>query len=68
MAEVNKANERMVERRGTECRVYAHNYFLILANTGLRVGETRNLTWSVLRTVDTDDGNRLVGDVSEKRG
>ena len=53
---------------GYRSRFYAWNYFLTLANTGLRVGEARDLTWGVLRSVDTDDGKRLLGEVSGKTG
>lgn len=49
-------------------RFLAQQYFLILANTGLRVGELRNLRWSDLRTVKTEDGTRLVGNVRGKTG
>jgi integrase len=31
-------------------------YVLVLANTGLRVGELRGLRWSDLRTVSTKAG------------
>lgn len=49
-------------------RFVAHRYFLILANTGMRVGELRNLRWSDLRTVKSADGTRLVGYVRGKTG
>jgi integrase len=49
-------------------RYVAQQYFLILANTGLRVGELRTLRWSDLRTVSTQDGTRLVGYVRGKTG
>lgn len=44
-------------------RFVAQQYFLILANTGLRVGELRDLQWGDIRTVKTDDGPRLIGEV-----
>jgi integrase len=43
-------------------------YVLVLANTGLRVGELRGLRWSDLRTVGTNDGSRLVAEVRGKTG
>ena len=46
----------------------AHQYFLTLANTGMRIGEARNLRWKDLRSVDTDDGARLIADVDGKTG
>lgn len=49
-------------------RFMAQQYILVLANTGLRVGELRGLRWSDLRTVKTPDGTRLVGEVRGKTG
>ena len=49
-------------------RFVAWQVFLILANTGMRVGELRGLRWSDLRTVPSEDGNRLVGNVRGKTG
>ena len=49
-------------------RFVSQQYFLILANTGLRVGELRGLRWSDLRTVKTDGGTRLIGYVKGKTG
>lgn len=49
-------------------RFVSHQYFLILANTGMRVGELRTVRWSDLRTVKTEDGPRLVGYVKGKTG
>lgn len=49
-------------------RFIAHQYFLILANTGMRVGEARGIKWSDLRTVQTDEGPRLVAEVRGKTG
>ena len=49
-------------------RFVAHQYFLILANTGMRIGEARQLQWKNLRSVDTEDGKRLIADVDGKTG
>jgi integrase len=49
-------------------RFVAWQVFLILANTGMRVGELRGLRWSDLRTVPSEDGNRLIGNVRGKTG
>ena len=49
-------------------RFVAHQTFLILANTGVRIGELRGLRWSDLRTVKTEDGTRLVAHVRGKTG
>ena len=49
-------------------RFMAQQYVLVLANTGLRVGEVRGLRWSDLRTVTTADGTRLVAEVRGKTG
>jgi integrase len=49
-------------------RFIAQQYFLILANTGMRIGELRGLRWGDLRTVDTEDGKRLIGSVTGKTG
>ena len=49
-------------------RFMTHQYVLVLANTGLRVGELRGLRWSDLRTVQTNDGTRLVAEVRGKTG
>lgn len=49
-------------------RFMTQQYVLILANTGLRVGEARGLRWSDLRTVRTDEGSRLVAEVRGKTG
>jgi len=49
-------------------RFVAHQAFLILANTGMRIGELRGLRWSDLRTVKTEDGTRLIGHVRGKTG
>jgi integrase len=49
-------------------RFLMRQYVLILANTGLRVGELRSLRWSDLRTVSSPDGNRLIAEVRGKTG
>lgn len=49
-------------------RFVAQQTFLILANTGMRIGELRGLRWSDLRTVKTEDGTRLVAYVRGKTG
>jgi integrase len=49
-------------------RFVLQQYILILANTGLRVGEARNLKWGDLRTVASPEGNRLVAEVDGKTG
>ena len=49
-------------------RFIAHQYFLILANTGMRIGEARTLKWKDLRSVETPDGQRMIADVSGKTG
>ena len=49
-------------------RFVAQQYFLILANTGLRVGEARELTWGHIRRVDTNDEKFIVAEVKGKTG
>lgn len=49
-------------------RFMTQHYILVLANTGLRVGELRGLRWGDLRTVSTQDGTRLVAEVRGKTG
>ena len=49
-------------------RSLAQLYILILANTGLRVGELRGLRWGDLRTVKTEDDTRLIAEVRGKTG
>jgi integrase len=41
-------------------RVMLTNYVLVLANTGLRVGEARSLKWSDIEYFDDDEGNEHV--------
>ena len=49
-------------------RFIAQHYFLVLANTGLRVGEIRNLRWSDLRMMAIDDTKQMVAWVEGKTG
>jgi integrase len=49
-------------------RFLVQQYILILANTGLRVGELRGLRWSDLRTAKTDEGSRMIAEVRGKTG
>ncbi len=49
-------------------RYIAQQSFLILANTGMRVGELRYLRWSDLRTVKIDDATQMIGWVKGKTG
>ncbi|MDA8653550.1 tyrosine-type recombinase/integrase [Alphaproteobacteria bacterium] len=49
-------------------RFVAQQYFLILANTGLRVGEARELTWADIRRVDTNKEKFVIAEVSGKTG
>ena len=41
-------------------RILLVNYVLILANTGIRVGEARNLKWRDIRPITTPDGTETV--------
>ena len=61
---VNEGKQKATHRD----RFVAWQVFLILANTGMRVGELRGLRWSDLRTVPSEDGRRLVGHVRGKTG
>ena len=65
MREWVKASQSKVILRD---RMVAQQTFLILANTGVRIGELRSLRWSDLRTVKTEEGTRLVGYVRGKTG
>ena len=60
-----KEGEKLATHRQ---RFMTQQYVLVLANTGLRVGELRGLRWSDLRTVSTNDGTRLVAEVRGKTG
>lgn len=66
-----RAREWIKEGQGKSTwrdRFLSWQYFLVLANSGLRVGEARALRWSDLRPVGTDDGTRLVAEVYGKTG
>ncbi len=57
------------EKRATRRdRFIAQQVFLILANTGMRVGELRNLRWSDLRTMKLDEATQMVAWVKGKTG
>jgi integrase len=66
------AARRWVEEGKTKAtyrdRYIAQQYFLILANTGLRIGEVRNLRWSDLKSVSIDGKKQLKGWVNGKTG
>ena len=47
-------------------RFYLQHYILILANSGIRVGEARELKWGNIRSLKTPDGNELVANVVGK--
>jgi integrase len=49
-------------------RFLTHQYVLLLANCGARVGEFRFVAWHDFSTVETEDGPRLVGRVTGKTG
>ncbi len=49
-------------------RFMLQQYALTLANTGLRIGELRGLRWGDLRTIPSEDGKRLIGEVTGKTG
>ena len=49
-------------------RYIAQQAFLILANTGMGVGELRNLRWSDLRSINVDGTTQLVAWVQGKTG
>ena len=49
-------------------RFIAQQSFLILANTGMRVGELRYLRWSDLRTIKIDDATQMIAWVKGKTG
>jgi integrase len=49
-------------------RFVAQQYFLILANTGLRIGEARNLRWSDLKKISIDGNKQMKGWVAGKTG
>jgi integrase len=49
-------------------RFYLQQFVLILANSGMRIGELRNLTWNDISRERYDDEERLVLQVSGKTG
>ncbi len=49
-------------------RFYLQQYVLLLANCGARVGEFRSLKWSDISSQETEEGKRLVAEVSGKTG
>jgi len=56
---VKDAEHKAVKRD----RFYLQQYALILANSGIRVGEARDLKWGNIRSLKTPDGNELVANV-----
>ena len=57
------------DKRRYRERLYLQNWILILANTGLRVGELRNVRWGDISSVKGEDGDdRLAFFVSGKTG
>ena len=59
---VKDAEHKAVKRD----RFYLQQYALILANSGIRVGEARDLKWGNIRSLKTPDGNELVANVVGK--
>lgn len=51
-----------------DSRILAYRYFMILANSGIRVGEARMLKWSDLQFFQTDDSIQVIASVSGKTG
>lgn len=49
-------------------RFYLQNYILILANTGIRVGEARTCCWQDIRTQDYEGEKRLILSIDGKTG
>jgi len=49
-------------------RFIARIYILMLAGTGVRVGELRKLKWGDLRPFESDEGNFVVAEVRGKTG
>lgn len=51
-----------------DSRAIAYRYFMLLANSGMRVGEARMLKWEDIQFLDSDDGIQVVATVSGKTG
>lgn len=51
-----------------DSRAIAYRYFMLLANSGIRVGEARMLKWEDIQFLDSDDGIQVVATVSGKTG
>ena len=49
-------------------RFILQQYVLLMSNSGVRVGEMRNLKWEDVSSVDTDEGKQVVLRVSGKVG
>lgn len=60
-----KEADKLATRRD---RFLAQQYFLILANTGMRIGELRSLRWSDLRSINVDGTTQMVAWVQGKTG
>ena len=45
-------------------RTMLANYVLILANTGIRVGEARNLKWKDIREIPSSKGSNQPADIA----
>ena len=57
------------DKRRYRERLYLQNYILILANTGIRIGEMREVRWSNISSARTVDGSkRVTVDVDGKTG
>ena len=61
---VNEAPSEPVKRD----RFYLQHLILILTNSGMRIGEARELRWGNLETIKTAEGKRLKAVVSGKTG
>jgi len=49
-------------------RFLAKHYFLVLVNTGLRIGELRKLEWGDLRPIEDGDDKYVIAEVHGKTG
>ncbi|MCZ4272023.1 tyrosine-type recombinase/integrase [Maritalea porphyrae] len=49
-------------------RFVAHQFFLLMANSGLRVGEARDLKWQHIRSTGDGVDKRIVAEVAGKTG